>query len=158
KAMANTETGGAFANNLNWWQDHGPANYDRTHALTISHTYQLPYGRGRHWGSNISRAMDAVLGGWNFSGISRFETGLPFTVTANGALVYADLNQDRLDQVGDPNVPDQNRFHWFNPAAFVDPTEVGRQGFVYHNSLRGPGFYQVDLSLGKVFQLTETKS
>jgi len=158
KAMANTETGGAFANNLNWWQDHGPANYDRTHALTISHTYQLPYGRGRHWGSNISRAMDAVLGGWNFSGISRFETGLPFTVTANGALVYADLNQDRPDQVGDPNVPDQNRFHWFNPAAFVDPTGVGRQGFVHHNSLRGPGFYQVDLSLGKVFQLTETKA
>jgi hypothetical protein len=158
KAMANTETGGAFANNLNWWQDHGPANYDRTHALTISHTYQLPYGRGRHWGSNISRAMDAVLGGWNFSGISRFETGLPFTVTANGALVYADLNQDRPDQIGDPNVPNQNRFHWFNSAAFVDPTGVGRQGFVSHNSLRGPGFYQVDLSLGKVFQLTETKS
>ena len=102
--------------------------------------------------------MDAVFGGWNFSGISRFETGLPFTVTTNGALVYADFNQYRPDQVGDPNVPDQNRFHWFNPAAFVDPTGVGRQGFVHHNSLRGPGFYQVDLSLGKVFQLTETKS
>ena len=75
KAMANSETGGAFSNNLNWWQDHGPANYDRTHTLTISHVYQLPYGRGRHWGSGMNRAMDPVLGGWDFSGISRFESG-----------------------------------------------------------------------------------
>jgi Carboxypeptidase regulatory-like domain/TonB dependent receptor-like, beta-barrel len=158
KAMTNSAYGGAYGNNLNWWEDHGPANYDRTHTLTISHTWQLPYGRGRHWGNGISKAMDAVLGGWNFSGISRFESGLPFTVTADDPLLYADFNQDRPDQVGDPNVPNQNRLHWFNPAAFVDAQAVGRQGLVHHNSLRGPGFYQLDLSLGKVFQITETKS
>ena len=158
KAMTNSAYGGAYANSLNWWEDHGPANYDRTHALTISHTWQLPYGRGRRWGNGISKAMDAVLGGWNFSGISRFESGLPFTVTADDPLLYADFNQDRPDQVGDPNVSNQNRFHWFNPAAFVDAQAVGRQGLVHHNSLRGPGFYQLDLSLGKVFQITETKS
>lgn len=158
KAMANTETGGPFANNLNWWQDHGPANYDRTHALTISHTWQLPYGRGRHWGSGLSKAMDAFVGGWNFSGISRFESGLPFTVTSNDPLLYADFSQNRPDQIGDPNVSHRNRFHWFNPAAFVDAQGVGRQGFVHHNSLRGPSFYQLDLSLGKLFQLSETKS
>jgi hypothetical protein len=158
KAMSNSAYGGAYGNNLNWGQDHGPANFDRTHTLTISHTWQLPYGRGRHWGSGISKAMDAVLGGWNFSGISRFESGLPFTVTADDPLLYADFNQVRPDQVGDPNIPNQNRFHWFDPAAFVDAQEVGRQGLVRHNSLRGPGFYQLDLSLGKVFQLTETKS
>ncbi len=158
KAMANSETGGAYANNLNWWEDHSPANYDRTHTLTVSHVWQLPFGRGRHWGTGTSRAMDLVLGGWDLSGISRFETGLPFTPTANGNQLYADYNQVRPDQVGDPNVSNPSAALWFNPAAYVDPQGVGRQGFVHHNSLRGPGFYEVDLSLGKVFRITESKS
>src|ERR1039457_3786115 len=64
KAMANTETGGPFSNNLNWWQDHGPANYDRTHTATISYVWELPFGRGRQFGGSANRAVDLVLGGW----------------------------------------------------------------------------------------------
>jgi hypothetical protein len=158
KAMANSETGGAFSNNLNWWQDHGPANYDRTHTLTISHTWQLPYGRGRRWGSGIGRAMDVMLGGWDFSGISRFESGLPFSVFSDGPNLYADFNSIRPDQVGDPHVSNPSANLWFNPAAFIVPQAVGRNGDVHHNSLRGPRFGQMDLSLGKVFRITETKS
>lgn len=158
KAMANSETGGAFSNNLNWWQDHGPANYDRTHTLTISHTYQLPVGRGRHWGSGSSRVMDAVFGGWDFSGISRFESGLPFTVSSDGPNLYADFNQVRPDQIGNPSVSNPNANEWFNAAAFIVPQGVGRNGDVHHNSLRGPRFSQMDLSLGKVFQIAEGKT
>jgi len=158
KAMANSETGGAFGNNLNWWEDHGPANYDRTHTLTISHVWQLPFGRGRHWGTGASKAVDAVLGGWDFSGITRFESGLPFTVFADGPNLYADFNSVRPDQIGDSNVSNQSASLWFNPAAFTDPQGVARQGFVRHNSLRGPGFYEFDLSLGKVFRITESKT
>ncbi|HVN20998.1 MAG TPA: TonB-dependent receptor [Dongiaceae bacterium] len=158
KAMANSETGGAFSNNLNWWQDHGPANYDRTHTVTISHTYQLPFGRGRRWGSNMGRAMDMILGGWDFSGISRFESGLPFTVFSDGPNLYADFNSVRPDQVGDPHVPHPSANMWFNADAFAVPQEVGRNGDVRHNSLRGPRFNQLDLSLGKVFRVTESKT
>ena len=158
KAMANSETGGAFSNNLNWWQDHGPANYDRTQTLTISHTWELPFGRGRHWGSGISHALDAVLGGWNFSGISRFESGLPFTVTSDGPNLFADFNSVRPDQVGDPHVSNPNASQWFNSDAFIVPQGIGRNGYVHHNSLRGPRFNQLDLSLGKVFHVTETKT
>ena len=158
KAMANSETGGAFSNNLNWWQDHGPANYDRKHTLTISHTWQLPFGRDRHWGSGMGRAMEAVLGGWDFSGISRFESGLPFTVFSDGPNLYADFNSVRPDQIGNPHVSHPSAALWFNPDAFVVPQEVGRNGDVHHNSLRGPRFNQMDLSLGKVFRITETKT
>ena len=159
KAMADTETGGAFSNNLNWKQDRGPANYNRTQALTISHVWQLPYGRGRHWGSDLGRAMDLLLGGWNFTGITTVESGLPFTVTvSNAPNVYADLNSVRPDRIGNPSVPNPSANLWFNPAAFVAPQGIGRNGLVSHNSLRGPGFYEFDLGLGKTFTIAEGKS
>jgi len=159
KAMANSETGGAFSNNLNWWQDHGPANYDRTQTLTISHLYQLPFGRGRHWGSGISKAEDMILGGWDFSGISTFESGLPFTPQVfNAPLLFADFNSIRTDQVGNPHVSNPSANLWFNPAAFVYPQGVGRNGDVRHNALRGPGFDELDLALGKTFAITEGKT
>jgi hypothetical protein len=159
KAMANTETGGVFSNNLNWWQDHGPANYDRTHALTIAHVWQLPFGRGRQWGGDGGRAIDLLLGGWDFSGITIFESGLPFTPqVANVSQVYADFSSFRPDQIGDPHVAHPNANEWFNPAAFVAPQGPGRNGFVHHNALRGPGYYQFNLSLGKVFTIAEGKT
>lgn len=159
KAMANSETGGAFSNNLNWWQDHGPANYDRTHTLTISHTWAIPYGKGRHFGASANRALDLVLGGWDFSGITTAESGLPFTPAVSDApLVNADLNQYRPDEVGNPSVPNPSANLWFNPAAFVAPQTPGRNGYVHHNALRGPRFVNFDLALGKIFTVAEGKT
>lgn len=159
KAMANTETGGVFSNNLNFRQDHGPANFDRTHTLTISHIWELPFGRGRHWGGDSSKAVDILLGGWDFSGISSFESGLAFTpLVQNAPLVYADLANVRPDQIGDPNVPNPNANLWFNPSAYTSPQGVGRNGNVNHNSLRGPGFDEMDLALGKIFTVAEGKT
>jgi len=159
KAMVNSETGGAFSNNLAWWQDHGPANYDRAQTLTVSHSWELPYGRGRHWGSSISKPADLILGGWIFSGISTFESGLPFTPqVSNAPLLYADFNSVRADEIGNPSVSNQSANLWYNPAAFVYPQGLGRNGDVRHNAFRGPGFDELDLALGKVFTLTEGKT
>lgn len=159
KAMVNSETGSAFGNNLDWWQDHGPANYDRKHTFTASYVWQLPYGHGRKWTSG-SRAAEAVLGGWNFSGIVTAESGLPFTPVLQGGSYNfnADLAQYRPDQIGDPSVPHPNANLWFNPAAFAAPVDIGRQGYVRHNSFRGPHFVDFDLSLGKVFTIAEGKT
>jgi hypothetical protein len=158
KAMANTETGGVFSNNLNWWDDHGPANYDRTHTLTISHMWELPFGRGRHWAAG-NGVMDAVLGGWDFTGITTFESGLPYTpIVFNAPNLHGDLNNTRADQIGNPSVPDPSAALWFNPAAFTFPQGVGHNGNVRHNSFRGPGLYNFDLGLGKTFTVAEGKT
>ena len=47
---------------------------------------------------------------------------------------------------------------WFNPAAFTAPQSPGRNGDVRHNSFRGPGLYNFDLSLGKIFTVAEGKT
>ena len=158
KAMANSETGGPFSNNLNWWQDHGPANYDRTHTLTVGHVWELPFGRGRRFGGSSSRVADLALGGWDFSGVSTLESGLPFTPTVSQNLVFSDLNSVRADQIGNPGVPHPDANLWFNPNAFTHPPDPGRNGYVHHNALRGPRLANLDLSLGKIFKIAEAKT
>jgi hypothetical protein len=72
--------------------------------------------------------------------------------------VFADLNSVRPDQIGSAHVSDPNATLWFNPAAYIAPQGVGRNGLVSHNSLRGPSFKEFDLSLSKIFTITESKT
>ena len=113
KAMANSETGGAFSNNLNWWQDHGPANYDRTHTLTISHTWQLPFGRGRHWGSGHEPGSGCSSGGLELQRNQPLRIGSALHRFSDAPNLYADFNSMRPDQVGNPSVPNPSAALWF---------------------------------------------
>ena len=100
-----------------------------------------------------------IIGGWDFSGITTVESGLPFTpVLSYNPNAQADLNQYRPDQTGSASVRSPGAALWFNPSVFINPPDVGRQGYVRHNSLRGPGLYNFDLSLGKVFTIAEGKT
>ena len=159
KALDNTEYGSVYDNNLNWRADHGPANFDRTHTFTISNVWELPFGRGRHWGSQVSRAFDLLLGGWVLNGISTFYSGMPFTVhVSNTSSVNADFNNLRPDQIGNPHVSHPNATLWYNPAAFSAPLQPYRDGDVRRNSLRGPREALMNLALAKTFTIAEGKT
>jgi hypothetical protein len=159
KALDNTEYGSVYDNNLDWRADHGPANYDRKHTLTIANVWELPFGRGRRWGSQISRPMDLLLGGWVLNGISTFYSGMPFTLhVSNTGNVNADFNNVRPDQIGEPNVSSPSANLWFNPAAFTPPQGLYRDGYVHRNSLRGPREAVLNLALAKTFTVTEGKT
>jgi hypothetical protein len=67
-----------YAGNL--W---APSYFDVTHVMTINYLYELPFGRGKHFGSNWNRATDAFLGGWQISGITQFQTGTACAAMAN---------------------------------------------------------------------------
>jgi hypothetical protein len=54
-----------------WTLDDGPR-----HALKMNWLYELPFGRGRHWGSNVNGFWDRVIGGWEFDGVGRVQSGL----------------------------------------------------------------------------------
>jgi hypothetical protein len=70
-------------NPLNRWADRAQLRrFDIRHRLTVGWNYQLPFGKGRRWLSG-GGVVDAVLGGWQMNGINIFQTGLPFTPTAN---------------------------------------------------------------------------
>lgn len=136
----------------------GPADWDRKHVLSIGHTYELPFGRGRPYLHGMPRAGEYILGGWQFAGITQYQTGWPFSPGLNNnASINADVSTPPDFVMGaDPyNVPGgQNRDHWFNPAAYAIPAPY-KYGNAGRNSLRGPSLFTADWSLSKRFNVTE---
>ncbi|MGH9664503.1 MAG: hypothetical protein ACRD9L_08790, partial [Bryobacteraceae bacterium] len=60
--------------------DYGNSSGIRRHSLVFNYVYELPFGRGKKYLSGIGRAADAVVGGWQVSGITSYMTGAPFSV------------------------------------------------------------------------------
>lgn len=151
--------GGGYDDNYNWRNSYGPASYNPTHALTLTSIWQLPYGRGKRWGSSNGRALDAILGGWSLDGVTTLDSGRPFSpMVSNGSSVNADFNGVRADIIGNPRVSNQSTAEWFNPAAFTLPQQPYRDGTASADSLWGPAQYVVNLALSKTFALSEHKS
>lgn len=149
--------GGSPSNIYDGRNDWGPASWDREHAITFTHDWDIPVGRNRHWQLGNNAVADLILGGWRLSGVHTFATGSPFTPTvANAPLLNdPDFSQTRADLVGDPSVPNPSAALWFNPAAYSEPQQPFRQGTAGRNSLRGPNLWNSDLSLSKNLLLSE---
>ncbi|HLK21525.1 MAG TPA: TonB-dependent receptor [Bryobacteraceae bacterium] len=159
KALDNGEGGYGFSNNYDVRNDHGPASFDRTNAFTLIHNWELPFGKGRAYMNNASKAVDAIAGGWRFSGITTLYSGIAFTPTiSNAPSVNADFNYFRPDVIGNPNVSNPNASEWFNPNAYTAPQQPYRQGNAGKGTLRGPGLAVLNLSLSKEFTLAEAKT
>ena len=142
----------------------GPADWDRTHNFTVSIVAELPFGRERRYGADISPALDAVVGGWQVNTNTYIYSGLPFQVT------YRDAGQDRdtggnnrPNLIGDPEGP-QTKEQWFNTTPIGSPGSAferparGTFGTMERNAMRGPGYWRVDASLFKHFSVGGTRS
>lgn len=62
--------------------DYGPTTSNIPHSFIVSAVWELPYGRGRHFGNRINPLANGVAGGWDIDAIVSMQSGLPFTVTA----------------------------------------------------------------------------
>ena len=98
----------------------------------------------------------AILGGWEISGITRYQSGAPLTVT--GTTSIGGRRADYIDGV-DPYVPEDQRgtlvpgsIMWLNPAAFAVAPD-GRRGNSTRGQFRGPGYAMWDVSLRKQFPI-----
>ncbi len=145
-------------------QDYGYCSFERRHRLIFNYIYALPVGRGRKWLGNGARAVDALLGGWEVSGISTYETGEAFSVVNEeipGTFVgWTSGRADRLPgslYAGQGNQVvafGQNGVQWFNPAVFTTP-QPWTMGNSARNSVFNPGFWNWDIGAMKTFAMTE---
>ncbi len=145
---------------FNAWQPYlfrAVSDFDTTHQLNANWIVDLPVGRGRPFATTINRAMDAVIGGWQLSGLFRWTSGFPYTIYNNPADYPTDwywegaamptvshLKTGAFHQAdGNVNIfPDAATAEAsFDPAL---PGQVGVRNFV-----RGDGFFGVDLGLSK---------
>ena len=145
-------------------RDRADSDYARRHTISFNTTYSVPFGKGRTFGAGMPGWANAMVGGWNLSGIWRWSTGRFLTATST---TQGGLSSNRPDAVPgvSPNLPRSQRTseHWFNPDAFqlspiIDPdTGLPRFGNAGRNTIIGPGLNSVDMSLRKAFRFGKDK-
>jgi hypothetical protein len=153
-------SGSSVRDSYNLALEHSVDSSDLTHSLVVNYTYQLPFGRGNHWGNDWNKAMNAVLGGWEWSGIITAHTGLPLSISpASNNTAGFGFNQRPNIVPGVSLTPaNQSINNWINPAAFAqpDPFTFG-DAPRFLSDLRAPGFVNWDMGIQKWWRFTETK-
>ena len=142
------------ANNYNLAAEKSVDAGDVPQALVASYVYQLPIGRGRAVGSGISRVADAVVGGWELSGIATFKEGLPISVTGNNQPTFG--GSPRPDVTGSVQGP-KSLHEWFNTGAF-SYAPYGSFGNAprFFSDLRGPRYQDWDTALEKNWKFKQS--
>lgn len=146
--------GGATGNTpLNAYEperDYGPLPFDVPRRLVTSFIYELPVGADRPF--NPGGVLGAIAGNWSVNGILTLSDGRPFSISANDQARTGPGRTSRANCVGDP-LPDgfnQTIDQWFDPRAFAVPAPF-TYGNCGYNSMRGPGFKNMNLSLFRTF-------
>ena len=148
-ANAEQDTGPQDPRNLT--PNRGSSNFDLRHRLVASYSVELPFGRGKALLAHSALAS-AILGGWQLSGITSYQTGLPFTPV----LGFDPSNTGttgRPNRLADGSLASDVRGvrRWFDTSAFIAPS-----GFVFGNSgrniLRGPNQFNSDVGLARTLR------
>jgi hypothetical protein len=141
--------------------ERGRSNFDVRHRLSVSYSYDLPFGKDRAFLSH-NGWLTTVLSGWETYGIVTLQSGRPFTVALlsdidNSGTGRSGLGfgaNDRPNIVGNPALQNPTPEQWFNTAAFAFPPR-GTFGNAGRNILDGPGYQNVNASLVKNTALSE---
>ncbi|BDC49452.1 hypothetical protein F183_A17680 [Bryobacterales bacterium F-183] len=132
------------------------SSHDIAHRVVITGAYELPFGRGRAFGSNMNRVVNWIAGGWNVSGMFLMQSGMPLQVTQSGGAIWDGTQRPNL--IGDPSTSGriQDRINtYFNPAAFAQPPRDVPGSAPRNLNYRGPGITTLDAALLKSIAVRE---
>lgn len=133
---------------------YGISDYNRASVWTLTHNWQLPYGKGLRWGSNATGVKKVLLAGWQFNGITTVESGFPVSpLLGDSSNLNGEFGQ-RPDRVsGESLIPSggKTRTLWYSPAAFAPVPACCRWGNAARSSMRGPGLISANWALWKQF-------
>jgi Carboxypeptidase regulatory-like domain len=139
-------------------QNYASSDFDSRHIINANWVIGLPFGRGKKFLGNADRVVNQLLGGWQYTGIFRWNSGLPiqtpfdccvwatnWNVQSNGVRVKPIESSQTVN--GTPNIFGDRvaAYRSFRPAR---PGEVGDR-----NVLRAPGYISLDAGLYKTFKL-----
>jgi hypothetical protein len=167
---------GAFENYYNSSADDGLAGYDVTHNLSATGVYALPVGRGKEYLSSANRVVDEVIGGWKLSTAAIKYSGFPENITG-GSSNSNSYGTERANEYFPMKIVGRSNENWFGTDPSATPCTTagattytsGTQavncafgvpanntfGTSHNGSVRGPGYFNMDLSAFKDFHLFE---
>lgn len=141
----------------------GVSDYDNTHLFSMQGVYNLPFGKGKKFASSIPGWANAIIGGWQLSGLWRWSSGFPISVFETGLWPTNWNNNNWARWTGVPvktgsykNMTDPNGDS--GPGMFAD-ADAASNAFTYENpggigtrnGLRGDGVFNIDTNIAKKF-------
>ncbi len=177
-------SGGGLGNNSrtptdvrNFLLDRSRSDFDNQHVLVVNARYDLPFGKGRKFGSNWSGVVNQLAGGWTLTGIYNYQSGEPYTINSGSATGnFTNAGKQTRAELRGPLPPSQVQLvpSILGPVVFnvtdLDPQTncrqvVGTNSFfcipepgnfgMGRNAVQGPGFWNFDFGILKRFSLTE---
>ena len=162
------QSGGAFStapfivNPIKQGDNYANSSFDIRQNINVNAIWQLPFGRGKALMSSAPRALDAIFGGWQLSGIYRWNSGLPSYSPFDDARWATNWNVQAYVTPIHPISSCANRPTHGDPKLFGNcdvnaiyqnfrnayPGETGPR-----NYLRLPGYVDLDLGLGKSWKM-----
>ena len=139
----------------------GNSDFDQKHIITGDLLYDLPFGRGRTFGSTMPFWANEVVGGWSVAALPSWHSGVAYS-TASNAFVAGYANDAPAILVGSKSLitPHAHKSADGSITIFADPTKAanaftGPVGFQIgeRNDMRGPNFVNFDIGVGKDFPI-----
>lgn len=144
-----------------WTKEKSLSAEDTSYRLVVSHVYDLPVGRGHKLGAGWNPIANAILGGWQISGIWTFQSGFPINVTDSGSNLNAGWGTPRPHQTSSSKMTKGSRgskvSQWLAPGSFATPA-----AFTFGTAprtlmdARSDGIKNFDISLIKQFRIAES--
>lgn len=139
--------------------------FDQTHVLKFSTVYELPFGRGRHWGNASGGFVNTVLGNWRLSGFLQYASGFPVALTRNNPLPIFNRSTrpwvesyDNWRGAESPGGFDPGKDRFLNPAVFPASAQPNNFGNVtrFNPKVRTFPLLNENVSLAKTFPFAES--
>jgi len=160
--------GGISGNIINSWNPNlqrGISDFDTTHQFNMDFIVELPFGKGKYFAGNSNRLADAVIGGWQLSGLARWTSGFPLTIGNGGTWPTNWQLGGAATQIGPAKTGVTKQSSTFPnqvPNLFVDPNGPTGIGAFRHDypgeaggrsQVRGPGYAGLDAALSKTWKM-----
>ena len=158
--------GGTIINSWDPAAARADSDFDLRHQFNTNFIFELPFGRNRWVAHDANRFVDAVIGGWQLSGLARWTSGFPVTVDNGGQYPTNYQLEGHADQLSPVQTgtyytgPNNNGVGSTAPNLFANGIDAANSfGYTFpgetgaRNNLRGPGFFGVDLGLAKRWKM-----
>jgi hypothetical protein len=157
--------GTAIRNSLDPNLEYSVSNFDVRHNFNANWLLELPFGRGRKFFDTRNSILEGIIGGWQLTGITRFNTGVPtgtpgdsewatnWQLTSNGVRLRPIKSSPSANVDGSPNLF-SDPLQAYNSFRNARAGETGERNI---NTLRFPSYFVLDSGLSKSFKITESQ-
>ncbi len=146
----------SFQNPLNYKMERSLSQNDVPHRFVATADWQIPFGRGRSFGSHANRIVDGFIGGWELSGFFTLQSGYPLQVSQSGGTLWNGTQRPNL--VGEPGTSGSiyDRLNgYFNQNSFTRPNPDTFGTAARTLGIRGPAVNALDAAMIKSWKTVE---